>query len=137
MSVVCCKSECHSVGPSHGLSWLCIKISPVPSNFLTTETQNHYGSSTIGNYKSLQSAKHLGKWVGLLNLRVSLFYSWLVVVAYGQLAWSFLLTVERFGLFCLRWKVGLVFLLTIPPVRKSFFLPTVSPVRKLGLVFFA
>ena len=51
------------------------------------------------------------KGVGLFYLRVSLLYLRLVFVAYGQLAWSFLLTVEiRFGLFCLRWKIGLVFL---------------------------
>ena len=32
------------------------------------------------------------------------FYLQLVFVAYSQLAWSFLLTVEfRFGLFCLQW----------------------------------
>ena len=48
--------------------------------------------------------------VGLFYLRVSLFYLRLVFVTYGQLAWSFLLMVEiRFGLFCLRWKIGLVF----------------------------
>ena len=48
--------------------------------------------------------------VGLFYLRVSLFYLRLVFVAYGQLAWSFLLTVEIwFGLFRLRWKIGLVF----------------------------
>ena len=40
----------------------------------------------------------------------------LVFVAYGQLAWSFLLTVEiRFGLLCLRWKSVWSFLLTVPP----------------------
>ena len=44
------------------------------------------------------------------------FYSRLVFVAYGQLAWSFLLTVEiRFGLLCLRWKSVWSFLLTVPP----------------------
>ena len=41
--------------------------------------------------------------VGLFYLQVSLFYLRLVFVAYGQLAWSFLLTAEnRFGLSCLR-----------------------------------
>ena len=66
-------------------------------------------------------------WVGLFYLRVSIFYLRLVFVAYGQLAWSFLLTVEiRFGLF-LAYGENLVwsFLLTVPLVRKS------------GLVFFA
>ena len=45
------------------------------------------------------------KRVGLFYLRVSpfFFYLRLVFVAYGQLAWSLLLTGEiRFGLFCLR-----------------------------------
>ena len=54
--------------------------------------------------------------VGLFYLRPSLFYLRLVFVAYGQLDWSFLLTVEiRFGLFCLRWKSVWSFLLTVPP----------------------
>ena len=67
------------------------------------------------------------KGVGLFYLRVSLFCLRLVFVAYGQLAWSFLLTVEIwFGLFCLRWKIGLV-----------FFTYGGKSVRKLGLVFFA
>ena len=42
--------------------------------------------------------------------RLGLLYLRLVFVTYGQLAWVFLLSVEiRFGLFCLRWKIGLVF----------------------------
>ena len=66
----------------------------------------------------------VNKWLGLFHLKLGIFYLRLVFVAYGQLAWSSLLTVEiRFGLVCLRWKIGLVFL-------------TVSPVRKMGLVFF-
>ena len=56
------------------------------------------------------------KGVGLFYLRLSLFYLRLVFVAYGQLAWSFLLTVEiRFGLLSLRWKSVWSFLLTVPP----------------------
>ena len=52
-------------------------------------------------------------------LMVRYFFLRLVFVAYGKLAWSFLLPVEiRFGLFCLRWKVVWPFLLTFPPVRK-------------------
>ena len=55
-------------------------------------------------------------WIGLFYLRLILFYLRLVFVAYGQLAWSFLLTVEiRFGLLCLRWKPVWSFLLTVPP----------------------
>ena len=47
--------------------------------------------------------------VGLFNLR-------LVFVAYGNLGGSFLLTVEiGSGLFCLRWKIGLVFFTYAPP----------------------
>ena len=43
------------------------------------------------------------KRVGLFYLRLGLFCLWLVFVAYSNLVWSFLLTVEnRFGLFCLR-----------------------------------
>ena len=75
------------------------------------------------------ATKHLlvqSNRVGLFYLRVIFFYVRLVFVAYGQLAWSLLLTVEiRFGLLCLRWKIGLVFftygssvrsfLLTVPP----------------------
>ena len=42
-------------------------------------------------------------WVGLFLLTVGRF-------AYGKSVWSLLLTIEiRFGLFCLRWKIGLVF----------------------------
>ena len=59
--------------------------------------------------------------------------SLLLTVGLCYLRWSFLLTVEiRFGLFCLRWKIGLVFfayggksvwsfLLTVPPVQKIGF----------------
>ena len=65
-------------------------------------------------------------WVGFFYLRLGPFCLRLVFVAYGQLAWSFLITVEfRFGLFYLRSKIGLVFLLTVPPRQK------------LGLVFLA
>ena len=81
------------------------------------------------------------KRVGLFYLRVSLFYLRLVFVAYGQLAWSFLLTVEiRFGLLCLRSKSVWSFLLTVPPlpeIRFGLFCLRFPPVRKLGLVFFA
>ena len=50
------------------------------------------------------------KRVGLFYFPLGVFHLRLVFVACGQLAWSFLLTVEiRFGLFCLRWKIGLVF----------------------------
>ena len=73
-----------------------------------------------------------------LYLRLHLCHLRLVFVAYGQLSWSFLLRVEiRFGLFCLRWKIGLVFFTYgSPPVRKLglVFLACGSP---LGLVFFA
>ena len=70
------------------------------------------------------------RWVGPCYLRLSLFNLRLVFAAYGQFAWSFLLTVQvtveiRFGLFCLLWNSVWYFLLTVPPVRK------------LGLVFFA
>ena len=65
-------------------------------------------------------------WAGLFYLRVSLFYLRLVFVAYGQLAWSFLLTVE----------IGFVFLLTVEN-RLGLFYLRFPPVRKLGLVFFA
>ena len=42
-------------------------------------------------------------WLGLVVSR-------LVFVAYGKLAWSYLLTAEiQFGLFCLRSKIGLFF----------------------------
>ena len=55
--------------------------------------------------------------VGPFYLRVSLSYLRLVFVAYGQLAWSFLLMVEiRFGLLCLRWKSVWSFLLAVPPL---------------------
>ena len=48
--------------------------------------------------------------VGRFLLTVRSFYLRLVLVAYSELAWSTLLTVEFwFGLFCLRWKVGWVF----------------------------
>ena len=56
-------------------------------------------------------------------LRVSLFYLRLVFVAYGQLAWSFLLTV---------WS----FLLTVE-IRFGLFYLRFPPLRKLGLLFFA
>ena len=56
------------------------------------------------------------KRVGLCFLRLGLFYLRFVFVAYGNLVWSFLLAVEiLFGLFCLRWRLGVVFLLTLPP----------------------
>ena len=68
--------------------------------------------------------------VGLFYLRVSLFQLRLVFVAYGQLAWSFLLTVEnRFGLFYLRFSQS--------GIRFGLFCLRFFPVRKLGLVFFA
>ena len=73
-------------------------------------------------------------------LRVSLFYLRLVFVAYGHLAWSFLLTVDlRFGLFCSRWKLGFVFFAYgFPrPEKICSFLLTFPLVRKLGLVLFA
>ena len=54
-------------------------------------------------------------WVGLFYLRLGLFYLRLVCVAYGNLAWSFLLMVE----------IGLVFF------------TYGAPIRKLGLVFSA
>ena len=62
-------------------------------------------------------------WVGLFYLRVSLFCLQLVFVAYGQLAWSFLLTVWSFSL-------------TVE-IRFDLFYLRFPPVRKLGLVFFA
>ena len=68
--------------------------------------------------------------VGLFYSRLGLFCLRLVFVAYGNLVWSFLLTVEnRFGLFYLRFpprpEIGLVFSAYGSP-----------PVRKLVLVFF-
>ena len=55
----------------------------------------------------------------------------LVFVAYGQLAWSFLLTVEiRFGLFAYGGKSVWSFLLTVPPCPEigfGLFLLTVPP----------
>ena len=62
------------------------------------------------------SCDTLGRAAFLLSSKLRL-----VFVAYGQLAWPFLLTVDiRFGLFCLRFKIGLVFfalvfLLTVTP----------------------
>ena len=71
-------------------------------------------------------------WLGLLYLR-------LVLVTYGRLAWSFLLTVDiRFGLFCLQWKIGVVFLTYSSPPSGHWvwsFLLTAPPVQKLGLSF--
>ena len=51
------------------------------------------------------------------------------------LVWSFLPTAEiRFSLFCLRWKIGLVFLLTVPPPSGfwiwSFLLAVPPPSKK-------
>ena len=76
--------------------------------------------------------------VGLFYLRVSLVYLRLVFVAYGQLAWSSLLTVEiRFGLFAYgRNRFGLFYLRSSPWPEIRFGL-TVPRLRKLGLVFFA
>ena len=52
-------------------------------------------------------------------LWLRLFYFRVVFAAYGKLAMSSLLTVEvRFGLLCLRWKIGLVSYLQFPPVQK-------------------
>ena len=72
--------------------------------------------------------------VGLFYLRVSLFYLRLVLVACG-------------GLFCLRLKFGLVFLLTVEirfglfflrwKIRFDLFYLRFPLSRKLGLVFFA
>ena len=54
-------------------------------------------------------SKKNGNAIGLLYLR-------LVFVAYGKLAWSFLLAVElQFGHFCLGWKIRLVFFTYGPP----------------------
>ena len=64
--------------------------------------------------------------VDLFYLRLGLFYLRLVFVAYGQLAWSSLLTVEiRFGRSAYGGNSVWSFLLTVPPARK------------LGFVFFA
>ena len=58
----------------------------------------------------------LRKRVGIYYLRLGLFYLHLIYVACRKLAWYILLIVAvRFGLSCLRWKIGLVFLLTVPP----------------------
>ena len=63
--------------------------------------------------------------VGLSYLLLGLFNLGLVRVACGKLAFSFVLQLKfglvTLGLFCLRWKIGLVFLLT----------------EQLDLVFFA
>ena len=65
-----------------------------------------------------------GCWISFLLTARS--FLLLVFVAYGTLAWSFLLMVEIwFGPFCLQWKVGLVYF------------AYGAPVRKLGLVLFA
>ena len=54
--------------------------------------------------------------VFLLVVRFLLLTVLLVFVSYGRLVWSLLLTVEiQFGLSCLRWKIGLVFYLQVPP----------------------
>ena len=63
-----------------------------------------FGSILLGSLISVTQNNVFGvtlaKGVGMFYLRLSLFYSRLVFVAYGELAWSFLLTVEiRFGLF--------------------------------------
>ena len=81
----------------------------------------------------------LSQRVGLYYLRLSLFYLRLVFVTYGELAWSFLLTVEiRFGLFLLTVenRFGL-FYLRFPSSGNWIwsFLLTVHIVRKLDLVF--
>ena len=67
------------------------------------------------SYMGFERCLHLSSWcpgplgelfeclVGLFYLRLGLFCLRLVFVAYGNLVWSFLLTVEnRFGLFYLR-----------------------------------
>ena len=59
--------------------------------------------------KPVYLQSELFAWVGFFYLRLGLFYLRLVFVAYGHLVWSFLLTVIWFGLFYLRWKIGLVF----------------------------
>ena len=51
-------------------------------------------------------------------------------------SWSLLLTVIWFGFSYLRLKVGLVFLLTVPPIQKlGLVFSACSPVRKLVLFF--
>ena len=56
------------------------------------------------------------QWIGLFYLRVSLCYLRLVFVAYGQLAWSSLLTVKIwFGLFAYGGKSVWSSLRTVPP----------------------
>ena len=62
---------------------------------------------------------------GSFYLQLGIFYLQLVLATYGQLAWSFLLTVEIwFGLSAYGGKSVWSFLHTVPPVRK------------LGLVIF-
>ena len=52
-------------------------------------------------------------WSGLFCLQ-------LVFVAYEKFAWSFLLTVEiQFGLVCLQWKIGVVFLTYGVPLSRN------------------
>ena len=62
--------------------------------------------------------------------------SFLLTVSLCYLRWSFLLTVEiRFGLFCLRWKFGLVFFAYGGKLVWSFLL-TVPLVQKIGFGLF-
>ena len=94
---------------------------------------NHICNDYKASYKTYGSKElfcnNFGQ-EGTTGWTVGLFYLWsgfftygLVFVAYGKLAWSFLLTVEiRFGLSCLRWKFAFDFYFWFtPPIRKLRF----------------
>ena len=103
----------------------------------TGEWKGVRGRGRKGSHLECKTGKVKSTRVGLFYLRLSLFYLRLVFVAYGNLVWSFLLTVEnRFGLFYLRSprpKIGFgLFFLRFPPVQKlvlvffTYGSPTVS-----------
>ena len=81
------------------------------------------------------------KRVGLFYLRLVLFaYSWSLLLTVNPV-WSFLLAVElRFGLFCLQWRIGLIFFTygsPCPEIGFGLFCLRFPPVWTLGLVFSA
>ena len=74
----------------------------------------------------------------LLTVKSFFVYGWSVLLMVSSV-WSLLLTVEiRFGLFCLRWKIGLVFFAygSPRPEREKFFCLKLELVY-LQLSFFA
>ena len=96
----------------------CLNLVGMNGNTLSMNAPKECSKKFVATFqgKFLTRGHVLRIWVGLSYLRLGLFCLRLVFVAYGNLVWSFLLTVEIwFGLLCLRWKICLVFFTYRPP----------------------